>query len=864
MRLWLALVVVCLSSVTASAALQVINPNLDIPLVSYTCSQMKSDYCSKGTCPTGEVCSSIYAVSYVGSYCGCVSTTTTTLMPCTISPKNEQCAGSCPKGSVCTASYGKCGCYQQTTTTLRSTTTTFRSVNLPNAGDLLNRLTTTTISTRITLPPLVTITIPRIPDRDGDGVQDSSDNCPDTPNGPNLGTCLGANRTTCHSNADCGSGGFCSMDQMDFDIDGVGDACDLCQCISCTEGTQPGVDFYNFNDKNGCGCDDSDGGRNIFQKGTISRATPPAGDSVEMPPTPAELKGIPPSDHIGTETLSPALVASKTAALDKARAKFSAVYVGALEAIPSTPQTDYKPTHYTDFCKNDNTLVEYYCNNTGLHSEDVTCPRGCVGGRCRCGDIGDGDNPFQYDTVTNDYCSGGTLLHEGYYLGDIPSGSCTLVSKTYNCVLGCSGGKCVCGDTDGGVNVTGRGTTALNHTDFCHDIHTLVEYSISFSNSTTCRDTFQNIPCSGSTACYDGACKPASCLDGIQDGDETGVDCGGTWCPKCSPCVTGAKWAPTDGPCTHKWPTSDGPGIGMNTGSDSCNLVEVCDNNLDYIVTDALRCCENQDYGSVLTEPRKSSKENSCNWARTTSGLNMNVNPQNFKRCLGLYAISAFGYSAIYMQGYFTGEWCCYDSDKLCSSGCSHFRVKPAAWEMGTSASCKGDGGAHPDFHMGGHRCEYYSFIVDWGKAGHWSSDTDWRANSDSVVDVPAHASILRLSTGTCVDYSFAVTTILRKLGYSRDEVFSVNGEGHGYNLVRFPGDVKYHYVDTVGNRGNEVLGGSGFIPIVNQSAPGKPKLAWYDYCRKLDAGCSNDYYSQSTGNCPSNNNIFSCEGVPR
>jgi hypothetical protein len=164
---------------------------------------------------------------------------------------------------------------------------------------------------------------------------------------------------------------------------------------------------------------------------------------------------------------------------------------------------------------------------------------------------------------------------------------------------------------------------------------------------------------------------------------------------------------------------------------------------------------------------------------------------------------------------------------------------------------------------MGGHRCEYWVYDGDkYGKNGYWASDTDWHANSDSVTDVPAHASILRLATGTCVDYSFALTTILRKLGYSRGDVLSVNGVGHGYNLLRLPGESKFHYVDTVGNRGNEIFGGTGFAAIVDQSAPGKPALAWYDYCRKMDEGCSNDYYSQSTGNCPPNNNIYGCEGV--
>ena len=91
----------------------------------------------------------------------------------------------------------------------------------------------------------------------------------------------------------------------------------------------------------------------------------------------------------------------------------------------------------------------------------------------------------------------------------------------------------------------------------------------------------------------------------------------------------------------------------------------------------------------------------------------------------------------------------------------------------------------------------------------------------------------------------------------------SVDGDGHWYNLVRFPGEAKWHYVDTVGNRGGEVFGGM-FSPIVNQTAAGKPALAWYDYCRNMDGGCSSDQVDNSVSNCPSNNDIYSCEGVPR
>ena len=66
-------------------------------------------------------------------------------------------------------------------------------------------------------------------DSDGDGISNISDNCPNTPNGPDLGTCTaGTIGITCSANNNCGSGGVCSKNQEDADADGHGDACDNC------------------------------------------------------------------------------------------------------------------------------------------------------------------------------------------------------------------------------------------------------------------------------------------------------------------------------------------------------------------------------------------------------------------------------------------------------------------------------------------------------------------------------------------------------------------------------------------------------------------------------------------------------------
>ena len=64
-------------------------------------------------------------------------------------------------------------------------------------------------------------------DDDNDGVLDEQDNCPHTPNGPDGGTCAeGDTGNYCNSSEECGSDGFCSMNQEDTDEDGAGDVCE--------------------------------------------------------------------------------------------------------------------------------------------------------------------------------------------------------------------------------------------------------------------------------------------------------------------------------------------------------------------------------------------------------------------------------------------------------------------------------------------------------------------------------------------------------------------------------------------------------------------------------------------------------------
>lgn len=64
------------------------------------------------------------------------------------------------------------------------------------------------------------------PDSDTDGIPDDCDNCPDVPNGPDLGTCVQGTSGTCLTDEECGTDGLCSINQENFDGDDEGDVCD--------------------------------------------------------------------------------------------------------------------------------------------------------------------------------------------------------------------------------------------------------------------------------------------------------------------------------------------------------------------------------------------------------------------------------------------------------------------------------------------------------------------------------------------------------------------------------------------------------------------------------------------------------------
>ena len=295
----------------------------------------------------------------------------------------------------------------------------------------------------------------------------------------------------------------------------------------------------------------------------------------------------------------------------------------------------------------------------------------------------------------------------------------------------------------------------------------------------------------------------------------------------CSMVRTRPKYYPLDTPCQDIWPNA----------TESCQQLEVCHPDLDYIVADAVNCCD----GSPLPG-------SACAYAYNNSGGDK-------KKCRGLYIIRAFGPEAKYMQGYALFKACCSGYPE-CTRTCGIDLSGTCAFRDGfnenvSNLSCRPD---------------------EWG-VGAWRSDKNMSMNSAVLGLFPTHATVNTLKTGVCIDYAAAVTTALRKAGYNKTEAFSTgstgyelpmlgNHPGHAYNLVQLPGDSKYHIVDTTGNGEGINLGGVPHYFRFKGCFAGMPVQVrvfdwWVGYCNKTGKYSYNDAGNVMT---PERSDLFGCQ----
>ncbi len=271
-------------------------------------------------------------------------------------------------------------------------------------------------------------------------------------------------------------------------------------------------------------------------------------------------------------------------------------------------------------------------------------------------------------------------------------------------------------------------------------------------------------------------------------------------------------YTPQDTICTKKWPSKEGEILAINSRSNSCDLFEVCDDGLDYIIDDAINCCD----GTPFLDKKRSG---SCSFANVNSG-------ENVKTCQALYIIKSIGDGAVYMQDYFYSEMCCYGVRELCPEQYPLYTPRPLPIT---------------DTDLSLLQCKT---TAENRVLGEWLSDTRLDKNNIALQDVHAGATINILSTGTCVDYSAAVVTLLRKLGFRSNDIYLGEATNHAYTLVKFPIDRKYTIIDTTGNADPITLGG---LPPQD-----------YPYCENL-VNCYND---NGRALCPELSKIKGCERV--
>ncbi|MFH0834736.1 MAG: fibronectin type III domain-containing protein [Candidatus Micrarchaeota archaeon] len=311
---------------------------------------------------------------------------------------------------------------------------------------------------------------------------------------------------------------------------------------------------------------------------------------------------------------------------------------------------------------------------------------------------------------------------------------------------------------------------------------------------------------------------------------------------------TSAKYYPSDTGCRYAWPHGGGRTVDYNTEWGACDLFEVCDASIDYMVADAETCCNGELAFSdkprqgnlILRGFQMDAKRGACRIAvgEATAGARINMSAASkMKFCRASYLVHAIGSEAIYMQDYYMGEVCCA-ADSLCKEkGYEryYYTTKP-----------------HPvsNIQFDSLVCYFYNVGgVRWRAEGWYNSDYDPDENNNALVDIPAHASVNRMNTGTCADYSVVVTTALRKAGFGKGQVYSAGLPRHLINLIKLPGEEKFRITDTTGNTGGDFAADAA-TKWINA---GGTKFARCDYASNE---CSNDggYYY-----CPKKSAVQGC-----
>jgi hypothetical protein len=304
--------------------------------------------------------------------------------------------------------------------------------------------------------------------------------------------------------------------------------------------------------------------------------------------------------------------------------------------------------------------------------------------------------------------------------------------------------------------------------------------------------------CDPNCGCIVDTKAESTCSDNKKNQDETGIDCGGPCAPCNSKCKTGTIYSPSDSGCEEAWPIPGGYGnydenqmiIGNYEFGHKCEVMEICSPELDYIIQEASDCCSGK-----VTDKFKSFKEGGCEWAKEEADKFDGSN----KACRSLYILK-----------YITGE----TFEK------KYKRFPPIPYMSCTSGLTDGEVEAQFPDYMG--ECGPKSFLSHKVKnipecsklpcndpfanknncfeGLGWESDTDMSQNNCFPTIGPTHAVVNIMEAGMCIQSSLSILTLLRKAGFSEDEVFVAEGHGHAFLLLKIPGDDKFHAIETSSN----------------------------------------------------------------
>ncbi len=276
---------------------------------------------------------------------------------------------------------------------------------------------------------------------------------------------------------------------------------------------------------------------------------------------------------------------------------------------------------------------------------------------------------------------------------------------------------------------------------------------------------------------------------------------------------------PIDTSCTRGWVAGqpgEGALIKINNENYACDLFEVKNQTLLDYAKETATCFKSNCGGNCHA---------GCTSDYTASGSNLVQNTTNFKKFAAYYIIDGLGPAATYMHDYFQAEINCVGGNPdVPTPSC----VPVSGITAGLLADCRLGTELDPGY-------------------GSWESDTQMNLNTCRMTDEPAHASLDILKTGTCVDYSTSLTTLLRYVGYKKNEVYSISAPCHEYNIVKFPGATKWHIVDTTGNTGG------GIDASWSWDCPGAGMTT---HCTYEPNMCAND---GGMGACPSRSEVSGC-----